>query len=83
MTTSRSRFPNAGRRGQAEQAPADFYQKTCELLERAMMDRDEAVLRRATIRINDAKFNLLTDDQQERLLQLYASALAANGALAP
>jgi hypothetical protein len=76
-------FPTKGRRGEAEKAPADFYQKTCDLLEKAMMDRDDAALRRAAIRINGARFNELTDAQQERLLQLYASALAANGALAP
>jgi hypothetical protein len=66
-----------------EKTAADFYQKTCELLEKAMMDRDEIALRRGGTRIDNARFNELTDDQQERLLQLYASALAANGALSP
>jgi hypothetical protein len=70
-------------KGTAGLTPADFYQTTSDLLEKAMMERDDAALRRAAIRINGARFNELTDAQQERLLQLYASALAANGALAP
>lgn len=72
-----------GRRGQAEEAPADFFEVTRDLLRTALHDRHEPSLRRAAIRIDGAKFNELDDDHQERLLQLYASALAANGAMQP
>lgn len=75
-------FPK-GRLGQAEEAPADFFEVTCDLLRTALHDRHEPSLRRAAIRIDGAKFNELDDEHQERLLQLYASALAANGAMQP
>lgn len=69
--------------GPVEKTPADFYADTRTLLLEAARDRDEPKLRRAAIRINGARFNDLSDSRQEDLRQLYAGALAANGALAP
>lgn len=72
-----------GSRGQAEEAPADFYDKTRQLLLEATRDRDEAKLRRAAIRIDGARFNDLSDSRQEDLLALYSGAMVATGALSP
>jgi hypothetical protein len=76
-------FPPKGKRGLAEEAPADFFEVTRDLLRTALNERHEPSLRRAAIRIDGAKFLELDDEHQERLLQLYASAMAANGAFAP
>jgi hypothetical protein len=61
----------------------DFFDKTRDLLRLAISDRDAPALRRARIRIDGAKFNALTDDQQERLLRLYDEAREACGMSAP
>jgi hypothetical protein len=76
-------FPTKGRRGEAEKAPADFYHRTRQLLLEAAKDRDEAKLRRCSIRIDGARFNDLSDERQLDLLTLYSSAMAACGVLAP
>ncbi len=59
------------------------YDKTRELLLEASRDRDEAKLRRASIRIDGERFSALSDERQEELLMLYAAAMSATGALAP
>ena len=62
---------------------AEFYSTTRTLLIDARRNRDEALLRRAAIRIDGARFNDLSEDRQEDLLELYAAAIHAVGALAP
>ena len=62
---------------------AEFYSTTRTLLIEARRNRDEALLRRAAIRIDGARFNDLSEDRQEDLLELYAAAIHAVGALAP
>lgn len=62
---------------------AEFYSTTRELLIDARRKRDEALLRRGAIRIDGERFNALSDDRQEDLLQLYASAMSACGAFSP
>lgn len=70
-------------KGTAGLTPAEFYSTTRELLIDARRDRDEAKLRRASIRIDGERFNALSDDRQEDLLELYAAAMSACGAFAP
>jgi len=70
-------------KGTAGLTPAEFYSTTRTLLIDARRNRDEALLRRAAIRIDGARFNDLSDDRQEDLLELYAAAMAANGAFSP
>lgn len=70
-------------KGTAGLTPAEFYSTTRELLIDARRDRDEAKLRRASIRIDGERFNALSDDRQEDLLELYAVAMSACGAFAP
>lgn len=62
---------------------AEFYSTTRELLIDARRKRDEALLRRGAIRIDGERFNALSDDRQEDLLQLYGAAMVACGAFAP
>ena len=62
---------------------AEFYSTTRELLIDARRKRDESLLRRGAIRIDGERFNALSDDRQEDLLQLYASAMSACGAFSP
>ena len=62
---------------------AEFYSTTRELLIDARRKRDVALLRRGAIRIDGERFNALSDDRQEDLLQLYASAMSACGAFSP
>ena len=62
---------------------AEFYSTTRTLLIDARRTRDEALLRRASIRIDGERFNALSDDRQEDLLELYAAAMSACGAFAP
>lgn len=70
-------------KGTAGLTPAEFYSTTRELLIEARRKRDEALLRRASIRINGERFNALSDDRQEDLLELYAAAMSACGCYAP
>ena len=62
---------------------AEFYSTTRELLIDARRKRDEALLRRGAIRIDGERFNALSDDRQEDLLQLYGAAMVACGCYAP
>ena len=70
-------------KGTAGLTPAEFYSTTRTLLIDARRNRDEALLRRAAIRIDGARFNDLSEDRQEDLLELYAAAMQANGAFSP
>ena len=70
-------------KGTAGLTPAEFYSTTRTLLIDARRDRDEAKLRRGAIRIDGARFNDLSDDRQEDLLQLYGAAMNACGSFAP
>ena len=76
-------FPRKREASSVKETDADFYLNTKALLEKARADRDEFALRRAAIRINGARFNVLTDDQQAELLMLYGAAMSATGALSP
>ena len=78
-----SSFPRKREASSVKETDADFYLNTKALLDKASADRDEFALRRAAIRVDGARFNDLTDDQQAELLMLYAAALSATGALAP
>ena len=60
-----------------------FYSNTREFLIDARRNRDEALLRRAAIRIDGERFNHLSDDRQEDLLELYGAAMVACGAFSP
>jgi hypothetical protein len=62
---------------------AEFYSTTREILIDARRKRDEALLRRGAIRIDGERFNALSDDRQEDLLQLYGAAMVACGCYAP
>ena len=62
---------------------AEFYSTTRTLLIDARRTRDEALLRRAAIRIDGERFNSLSDDRQEDLLELYAAAMVACRCFAP
>lgn len=70
-------------KGTAGLTPAEFYSTTRTLLIDARRNRDEALLRRAAIRIDGARFNDLSEDRQEDLLQLYGAAMNACGSFAP
>jgi hypothetical protein len=70
-------------KGTAGLTPAEFYSTTRELLIDARRQRDETLLRRAKIRVDGARFNDLSDDRQEDILQLYAAAMNACGMGAP
>jgi len=70
-------------KGTAGLTPAEFYSTTRTLLIDARRNRDEALLRRAAIRIDGERFNHLSDDRQEDLLELYAAAMNACGVFAP
>lgn len=70
-------------KGTAGLTPAEFYSTTRTLLIDARRNRDEALLRRAAIRIDGARFNDLSDDRQEDLLELLGAAMNACGVLAP
>lgn len=63
--------------------PAEFYSTTRTLLIDARRSRDEALLRRAAICIDGERFNHLSDDRQEDLLELYGAAMQACGAFSP
>lgn len=76
-------FPRKREASSVKETDADFYSRTREMLIEARRDRDEALLRRCAIRIDGARFNDLSDDRQEDLLQLYASAMSACGCYAP
>lgn len=76
-------YPRNREAAPVKETAADFYLKTKALLDTARVDRDEPALRRAAIRIDSAKFNGLTDDQQAELLMLYSAAMSATGALSP
>lgn len=65
--------------GTAGLTPVDFFDVTRDLLRVAISKRDQPAPRRAVIRIDDAKFNELTDEQQERILRLYDEAVDACG----
>lgn len=70
-------------KGTAGLTPAEFYSSTRTLLIDARRNRDEALLRRAAIRIDGERFNHLSDDRQEDLLELYAAAMNACAVFAP
>lgn len=70
-------------KGTAGLTPAEFYSTTRALLIDARRNRDEALLRRAAIRIDGERFNHLSDDRQEDLLELLGAAMNACGVLAP
>lgn len=70
-------------KGTSGLTPDDFYRTTRTLLIDARRNRDEALLRRAAIRIDGDRFNALSDDRQEDLLELYSGAMVACGALSP
>lgn len=70
-------------KGTAGLTPAEFYSTTRTLLIDARRNRDEELLRRGAIRINGDRFNALSDDRQEDLLQLYGAAMVACGCYAP
>lgn len=70
-------------KGTAGLTPAEFYSTTRTLLIDARRNRDEALLRRAAISIDGERFNHLSDDRQEDLLELYAAAMNACGCYAP
>jgi len=55
----------------------EFYRVTRELLIEARRKRDAELLRRGAIRIDGERFNALSDDRQEDLLELYAGAMSA------
>jgi hypothetical protein len=76
-------FPRNREAASVKETAADFYSRTRELLIEARRDRDEAKLRRGAIRIDGERFNHLSDDRQEDLLELYAAAMNACGVLAP
>ena len=61
----------------------EFYTKTRELMIEARRKRDDGLLRRCKIRVDNERFNSLSDDRQEDLLQLYAAAMNACGMGAP
>ena len=69
-------------KGTAGLTPAELS-TTRELLIEARRKRDEALLRRASIRIDGERFNHLSDDRQEDLLELYGAAMVACGAYSP
>lgn len=61
----------------------EFYTITRELLIDARRKRDSELLRRGAIRIDGERFNHLSDDRQEDLLELYGAAMVACGAFSP
>jgi hypothetical protein len=72
-------------KGSAERltTPADWFITTKRLLIDATEQREPSLLRRAAIRIDSARFNEMTDDQQADLLVQYSAAMMATGSLAP
>lgn len=66
-------------KGTAGLTPAEFYSSTREMLIDARRKRDEALLRRASTRIDGERFNALSDDRQEDLLELLGAAMTACG----
>ncbi len=72
-----------GRRGQAEEALAEFYDFTRRLLVDAQSKRDLAMVRRAKIRIDGERFSALSEGRQQDLMELYAAAMMATGMAAP
>lgn len=66
-------------KGTAGLTPAEFYSSTRTMLIDARRNRDEALLRRAAIRIDGDRFDALSDDRQEDLRDLYKVAAAACG----
>lgn len=78
-----SSFPRNREAAPVKETAADFYSKTRELLIDARRKRDEALLRRGKIRVDSDRFNTLSDDQQEDLLQHYGAAMNACGMGAP
>jgi len=66
-------------KGTAGLTPAEFYSSTRTMLIDARRNRDEALLRRAAIRIDGERFGALSDDRQEDLRDLYKVAANACG----
>ena len=62
---------------------AEFYSTTRELLIDARRKRDDGLLRRCKIRVDNEQFNALSDDRQEDLLQLLGAAMNACGMSTP
>lgn len=56
-----------------------FFDKVQGLLLSAKNDRNGNALRRGAICIDSAAFDLLPDEAQEDLIELYADAMMANG----
>ena len=76
-------FPRKREAAPVEETAADFYLKTKAALDKARADRDEPALSRAARRIDAARFNDLSDDQQTELLMLFLAAMSACGVLSP
>lgn len=72
-------FPRNREAAPVKETAADFYSRTREILIDARRNRDEALLSRAKIRVDGARFNDLSDDEQERILRLYDDAVSACG----
>lgn len=72
-------------KGSAESltSAADWFTVTQQVLLAAKNGRDEAKLRRGSLRIDSPRFKELPNDAQEDLLELYGAALMACGAFAP
>lgn len=76
-------FPRKRVSAPVEETADVFYWSTRTMLNLARANRDEPLLRRCALRVDGERFNALSDDRQEDLLQLYAGAMAACGAFAP
>lgn len=77
------KFPRNRESATVEETADTFYDFTRRLLMSATAQRDERLLRRAAIRVDSARFSALSDTRQEDLLELYAGAMMACGALSP
>lgn len=67
-----------------QQATADFFAVTRDLLLQATEERSAKLLTRAAIRLNeDPRYDALPAEQQQELDALYAQALLACGAFTP
>lgn len=77
------KFPRNRDAAPVEETAAVFYDFTRRLLLDAAAKRDEALLRRAAIRVDSARFSALSESRQQDLLELYSGAMVACGALSP
>lgn len=56
-----------------------YFEKTKSLLVEATAERDEALLRRANIKMQDDRFEDLPIESQRELNRLFLTAMLANG----